>query len=265
MGVRQPRVQRRQPDLGAVAEQEEDEGEIEQRRIERPGVGNQRRPCHGVDALTDSGSCRQIDEDGAEQSQRDADAAENEILPRRFQGLRGAVDPDHEHGGQRRQFDRHPHQADVVGQERQVHGEHQRLVHRVIEAQIARCETAGLQLVGDIAGAEGARGESHEGVENDEEEVEVVDQQETSGPRPLHEQHQAGDEGGESSRDVEGRRRGGSRAAAARTPAAAAGMTSVADAASCGQSVKAVHPATGPEPPRRRCRTARESGTGRCR
>ena len=34
MGVGQPGVQRRQADLGAVAEQQEDEGEVEQRRIE---------------------------------------------------------------------------------------------------------------------------------------------------------------------------------------------------------------------------------------
>ena len=94
----------------------------------------------------------------------------------------GAVDADHQHGGQRRQFDRHPHQADVVGQQRQVHGEHQRLIHRVIEAQIARRQPAGLQFVGDVAGAEDAGGEADEGVENDQEEVEVVDQQETSGP-----------------------------------------------------------------------------------
>ena len=36
LGVRvgQPRVQRREPDLGAVSQQEENEGQIEQRRIE---------------------------------------------------------------------------------------------------------------------------------------------------------------------------------------------------------------------------------------
>ena len=38
MGVRQPGVQRREADLGAVAEQQEDEGDVEQRRIELGGV-----------------------------------------------------------------------------------------------------------------------------------------------------------------------------------------------------------------------------------
>ena len=39
MGIGQPGMERRQPDLGAVARQQEDEGEVEHRRIEarRPG------------------------------------------------------------------------------------------------------------------------------------------------------------------------------------------------------------------------------------
>ena len=89
----------------------------------------------------------------------------------------GAVDADHQHGGQRRQLDRHPHQADIVGDQRQVHGEHQHLIHGVIEAQIGRRQPAGLELVGDIAGAEHAGGEADEGGEHDEDDVEVVDQE----------------------------------------------------------------------------------------
>src|SRR6266853_1383618 len=40
--------------------------------------------------------------------------------------------------------------------ERQVHGEHQHLVHRVVEAQVLRRQPAGLQFMGDVSGAEHA-------------------------------------------------------------------------------------------------------------
>ena len=89
MGVRQPGVQRRQADLGAVAEQQEHEGEVEQRRdrsAARPVTST--RPGHGVQALADHRPRRKIDEDGAEQRERDADAAQDEILPRRLERLR---------------------------------------------------------------------------------------------------------------------------------------------------------------------------------
>jgi hypothetical protein len=110
-------------------------------------VLDQRRPHHRVQPFADHRLRRHVDEDGAEQRQRDADAAEDEVLPGRLQRLVRAVDADHQHGGQRRQLDRHPHQADVVGDQRQVHAEHQHLVHGVIEAQVGRRQPAGLQLV----------------------------------------------------------------------------------------------------------------------
>ena len=121
VGVGQPGMQRRQPDLGAVAEQQEHEGDVEQRRIELRRVRDQHGPHHGVEALADHRPRRHVDEDGAEQRQRDADAAEDEIFPGRFERLVGAVDADHQHGGQRRQLDRDPHQADIVGDQREVH------------------------------------------------------------------------------------------------------------------------------------------------
>ena len=94
-----------------------------------------------------------------------------------FERLVRAVDADHEHGGQRRELDRHPHQADIVGEERQVHREHQHLVHRVIEAHERRRQPAGFELVADVARAEHAGGEADEGGEHDEGAVEIVDQQ----------------------------------------------------------------------------------------
>ena len=115
VGIGQPGVQRREADLGAVAEHQEDEGDVEERRVEVGGALDQHRPHHGVEALADHRPRRHVDEDRAEQREGDADAAEDEIFPRRLERLVGAVDADHQHGGQRRELDRHPHQADIVG------------------------------------------------------------------------------------------------------------------------------------------------------
>src|SRR6185437_5245567 len=107
----------------------------------------------------------------------DADAAENEILPRRFQGFVRAIDPDHHHGGQRGNLDRDPHEPDIVGHQRQVHGEHQHLVHGMVEAQVSGRQPACLELVRDVTRAEDAGGEADESVEGDEHHVEIVDDQ----------------------------------------------------------------------------------------
>ena len=48
MRVGQPGMQRRQADLGAVAEKQEHEGDIEQGRVEIAGALDQQRPDHGV-------------------------------------------------------------------------------------------------------------------------------------------------------------------------------------------------------------------------
>ena len=95
-------------DLGAVAEQQKHEGEVEQRRVEARGMGHEIGPHHGIEAAANRGLGRHIDENGAEQSERDADAAENEIFPGGFERLVRPVDADHQHGGQRGQLDRRP-------------------------------------------------------------------------------------------------------------------------------------------------------------
>ena len=138
-----------------------------------------------------TGCAAMIDEDRAEQRERDADAAEDEIFPRRLERLVGAVDADHQHGGERRQLDRHPHQADIVGEQREIHGEHQHLIHRVIEAQEGGVSRPVSSSCADVAGAEHAGGEADEGGEHDEDDVEVVDEQIGARRRPLEEQRQA--------------------------------------------------------------------------
>src|SRR5215831_16364443 len=115
----------------------------------------------------------------------------------------GAVDADHQHGGQGCDLDRHPHQPDIVGDQREIHGEHQRLVHRVVEAHEGRRQPPDLDLMPDIARAEHARGEADEGGQHDEHLVEVVDQKILTRYRLDHEQRQRSQEGEQRRHDVE--------------------------------------------------------------
>ena len=206
MGIRQPGVQGREPDLGAVAEQQEHEGDVEQRRIEGPRARDQHGPYHGVEPLSEHRARRHVDQDGAEQRERDADAAKNEVFPRCFERLVGAIDTDHEHRGQRRELDRHPHDADIVGDEREIHREHQQLIHGVVEAQEPRCEPAGLELMADIARAEHAGREADERGQHDEDVVEIIHKQIRGRRRAAEEQRDRSEEGQQRRDHIEGRR-----------------------------------------------------------
>jgi hypothetical protein len=117
----------------------------------------------------------------------------------------GTVDADHEHGGQRGELDRHPHHADIVGDEREVHREHQHLIHGVVEAQEARGQSPDLELVADIGGAEHAGGEADERGQHDEHVVEVVDEKIGAGLRAAEEQRDRRKQGQERRRHIERR------------------------------------------------------------
>jgi len=69
---------------------------------------------------------------------------------RRLDRLMRAVDADHQDGAERGEFHGNPHQADIVGSQRQVHAEQHDLVHGMIESQIARRQATGFQFVTDI-------------------------------------------------------------------------------------------------------------------
>ena len=138
MGVGQPGMQREQADLGAVAEQQEDEGQVEHRRLQRRRVRHQVGPDHGVEPRPHHRFCRHIDEDGAEQSERDADRGEDEIFPGRLDRRMGAIDADHDHRGERGKLDGDPHDADIVAEQSEIEGERQRLIERVIEPEEGR-------------------------------------------------------------------------------------------------------------------------------
>ena len=124
VSIRQPGMQWSKANLGAVAQQQKHEGNIKQRRIEAACVLYQHGPDHGIEPLAGDRARRHVDEDGAEQRQRNADAAEDEIFPCGFQRFMRAVDADHENSGECCQLNRDPHQSNVVCDEREVHREH---------------------------------------------------------------------------------------------------------------------------------------------
>ncbi len=177
MSIRQPRVEWCKPDLGAISQEEKDKGNVQKRRIEIPGASNQVRPRHGLDTLADDLLSGEVNEDGSEQRQGDADAAQDEILPRGFEGLVRPIDPDHQNGAQGSHLDRHPKQADAVRDEREIHREHHALIHAMIESEIDGRQAPILELMPDIARTEDACRKTDEGVEDDEIDIEIIDQQ----------------------------------------------------------------------------------------
>ena len=85
-----------------------------------------------VDVLVDAG---RIGEDRAEQRQRQAQAAQDDVFPGRFEGGVAVVQRHQQHRGQRGGLQREPHHAQVVGQHHQEHAggeqrrEHEELLH----------------------------------------------------------------------------------------------------------------------------------------
>src|SRR5438128_3211989 len=207
MRIWQPGMQRREADLGAVAEKQEYERDVEKGRVEVCGVLDQQRPDHAVLAFAHDRAGRHVDQDRAEQGERNSDAAQDEIFPGRFQRGVGAIDADHQYRRQRCEFDRHPHQADIVRHKREIHAEHHGLIHGVVEAQVNRRQPTGFELVRNIARAEDAGGEAHEGIEHEEHEVQVAAQPLRAGAGSFdHEQRERRQECRQAGNDIEPRR-----------------------------------------------------------
>ncbi len=179
LGVRigQPVVQRHEPDLGAVSDQQEHEREPQHGRFElilhliqmRPQERGAARPQHFL-----RGEVKQY---RAEQRLRQPHAAQNEVLPRRLEALRRTVETHQQHRSERGRLHRHPQYADVVGQQSELHGESKHLVHAVIEPQPVRGKLAGVQLDAHVRAAEQRRRERDKRRQHHEEHVERVDEE----------------------------------------------------------------------------------------
>ena len=127
--------------------------------------------------------------------ERNADDAEDKILPGRLERGRGPVDPDHDNGHQRCEFQTDPHQADIIGQKREVHPAHHGLEHSVVRPDKAGGQVARLDLVLDITSAEHRCGETDKRVQNDEEDIEIVEDDVILNDRRKGEEGEAGGKG----------------------------------------------------------------------
>ena len=214
LGVRvgQPVVQRHETDLGPVSDQQEHEGDRQHRRLELAldvvELGPQQRAAAGAQQLLG----REVEQDRAEQRLGDADAAENEVLPRRLEARRRAVERHQQHGRERRRLHRDPEDPHVVRQQRHQHRAIEELVHAVVEPEPARGEAPVLLLDPHVGARKDRRGEPDERSERDQEDVEGVDEElpVEDEQRPVEDharsQRDGGDEREEADGDVDGRR-----------------------------------------------------------
>ena len=178
MCVGQPVVQRRQSHFRAVADQQEHERDAQHRRFELALHAVEVGPEQRGHSLAAQDLLRgEVQEDRPEQRLRDADAAENEILPAGLQARARPVERDQQHRGERCRLHGDPQQSHVVGRERQQHGEHEELVHAVIQAQAPGRHPAVLHLHAHVGAREQGSGEAHEGRQRYQEDIEGVDEE----------------------------------------------------------------------------------------
>ena len=89
MRIGQPVVERREPHLRAVADEQKDERETQYSGLELPLDGIQVRPQQRTHTLARRGLLGgEVQEDRAEERLRDADATEHEVLPARLETRR---------------------------------------------------------------------------------------------------------------------------------------------------------------------------------
>ena len=179
LGVRvgQPVVERHQPDLRPVADEQEHERDRQHRRLELRAHAGEVRPEQRVDAAAEQLLRGHVEQDRAEQRLRDPDAAQDEVLPRRLEARRRPVEADEQHRRERRRLERDPQDAHVVREQHQQHREHEQLVHAVIEAQPRGVEPAVVLLDPHVRPREHRRRHRDEGGQRDQEHVQRVDEE----------------------------------------------------------------------------------------
>src|ERR1700751_1060212 len=137
MRIGEPVVQRHEPDLGAVAHEQENKRERKNRWLELAldtvELGPQERAAFHAEYFLRG----EVEKDRSEERLRDAHAAEDEIFPRRLQARWRAVERYEEHGGERGRLKRDPEDPHVVGEKREQHREIEQLIHAVIEPEPA--------------------------------------------------------------------------------------------------------------------------------
>jgi hypothetical protein len=117
--VRLPGVHRREPHLGPVAHEEDDEGGVQPRkrqgrRVAHQVVDHQRRIAPSVQR-------RVREQQRPEQGEGDPDTADEEIFPGRLERALVAIEVKQRRRDERVRLQRHPHEAEVVGQDDESH------------------------------------------------------------------------------------------------------------------------------------------------
>src|SRR5450631_2745330 len=95
-------------------------------------MGQQHVDVQGVAAGCPGVQAGEVEQDGAQECQRDTDGTDHDVLPGGFQRSPGPAVSHEERGGHGRGLDGHPHHTDVVGKDGRCHrGEEDRDQHAV--------------------------------------------------------------------------------------------------------------------------------------
>ena len=94
-----------------------------------------------------------VQQNGTQKSDRDADRADHDVFPGRFECRAAAAVPDQESGNHRGGFDRDPDHADVVGTNRDNHRRQERRRQRSVHPSPARVGVVVSEFGVDVADA----------------------------------------------------------------------------------------------------------------
>ena len=131
IGVGLPGVHRGQAGLRPVADQREDDAELERERMELVGQAHEPGPVQAGHPLPEEAPAGGEEQHRSQEREGEAEAAEHEELPRRLQRGVPVVEGDHEDGHEGGQLHGDPEDAEVVGDGDEQHREdverHQRV------------------------------------------------------------------------------------------------------------------------------------------
>ena len=137
MRVGQPGVERKQPGLGAVADQQQPARQASGTGIQHARVCHQHVEVQGRVSRRAGTLGGVVQQHGAEKGHRYADRADHDVFPGRFECRAGTAVSDQEGGDHRGGFDGDPDDADVVGAHRNNHRSKERGSQRPIHSGAA--------------------------------------------------------------------------------------------------------------------------------
>ena len=154
-------MQRDHARLGAEAEDEQREGDPHHAGVQLIRVHRELAPVQRAGRRDARLPSRVVDEDRAQVGQCDPDRADHHVLPGRLHRATAAPVADEERGDDRGGLDRHPQDAEVVGEYRQHHGRQERGHQRRVAAQVAACDLTRRDLAGHEREARPGRDHTH--------------------------------------------------------------------------------------------------------